>query len=217
MQKSATISKKILLMLLITLSGAILLTACGEVAVDRRAEIEKAVAYTGFTPLPTVDPVIRAREAFGFSFVIYGIRDYYPTRPGEKITVNLLNERETSFFVSNLCTMLLQRQLDNTTWEDIAFGRPCPPNNTQAFQLYPHTAIEANFVFKDTKPLAGKSWLVEGTYRLLLIYYLRCPDAYNTINYCENKQLAESNYFQLKLDKEIAAFTPSSATATQKP
>jgi hypothetical protein len=188
--------------------GGLLLAACGDEPVDRVAEINKALSYSGVSPIPTVDPTIRAKDALGFSLVIFGIRDYYPTRPGETINLEIHNERDTSIFMSKLCNTILQHQVtgpNGNNWEDIAFGRPCPPTDTVTFQLFPGTNIKAEFVFDRTVPLKGKSWMIPGTYRLMLVYYLRCPDAYNTINTCEDRRLADSDQFQIMLDQ----LTPS--------
>jgi hypothetical protein len=194
---------KVGLVMLVLLGSSLLLAACGDPPVDRRAAIEQAVAYSGVPPRPTVDPTVRAREALGFDIIILGIREYFPNRPGEVINVQLQNTRETSIFVSKICHMLLQRQVgkpEDKKWEDIALGRPCPPNDTVVYQIYPHTKIDTPFEFDKTVPLKGKSWLVPGTYRLLLIYYLRCPDAYNTVGACEDQNTAESDPIQINVD-----------------
>ncbi|MEI6044554.1 MAG: hypothetical protein WCS37_09380 [Chloroflexota bacterium] len=204
MQSFNAIFRRVIVGLVGLLVGGLLLAACGDVPIDRVAEINKAVGYTGITPLPTIDPTIRAKEALGFSVVIFGIRDYYPNRPNETINMEIHNERETSIFMSKLCNTLLQHQVsgpNGNSWEDIAYGRACPPTDTLTFQLFPKTAIKAEFTFDRTTPFKGKSWMVPGTYRLMLIYYLRCPDAYNTINTCEDRRYADSNEFQIKLDQ----------------
>ena len=188
------------------LLGLFLLAACDNAPVDRAGEINRALAATGFTPVPTINPTIKAKEALGFSIVIFGIRDYYPDRPGEKITVNLLNERATSIYTSQICGMQLQRAVGNPNdnkWDSIAYGRPCPPNDTKAYRLNPGTAVDISFEFDKTRPLEGKTWWIPGTYRLLLNYFLRCPDAYDTISYCEDQYFAQSDWFQIKIDPGI--------------
>jgi hypothetical protein len=193
---------KVALVLLALWSSTLLLAGCGDPPVDRVAEINNALKATGYTPGPTVDPTKKALDAFGFTLAIFGIRDYYPNRSGEKITVNILNQRETSIYASQICAMMLQRQTGPNTWEDIAYGRPCPPTDTNSFRIYPNTAIDISFEFDKTRPLPGKSWNVPGTYHLLFTYYMRCPDAYNTISYCEDQRQYASDSFQIKLDGE---------------
>lgn len=212
MKKLKFTPAKIMLGLVVLFISLFLLAACGNDApVDRVAEIDRALKATGYTPLPTINPTIKAKEALGFSIVIFGIRDYYPDRPGEKVTVNLLNERETSVYMSQICQFILQRAIGDpkaNQWEDIAYNRPCPPNDTRTFRLNPGTAIDTSLEFDKTRPLQGKSWYVPGTYRLLLTYYLRCPDAYNTISYCEDRYSAQSDWFQIKIDPGITPSLP---------
>jgi hypothetical protein len=189
------------------LGGVLLLAACGDQPVDRVAEINKAIDYSGAPRFPTVDPTIKARDALGFNVVILGIRDYYPNRPGEVVDVRLENVRDTSLFLSQLCSERLQHFIpDKNDWEDIAYGRPCPGTDTNAYRLYPGTYVKIPFEFDNTRALKGKSWMVPGTYRLMFTYYLRCPDAYNTIGACEDQHTAGSNEFQIKIDPGI---TPS--------
>ncbi len=183
----------------------VFLAACDDPSVDRRAEIEKAIAFSGAPVVPTLNPTqiaIRDREALGFSIVILGTRDFYPDRKNETIPVVVINERETSIFLSQLCNSMLQRQIGEKRWDDIAFGRPCPPSDTQAYQVFPHTQVRVPFEFGKTRPLKDKSWQIPGTYRILLTYFLRCPDAFSGISFCENQSLAQTDPFQIKFDAE---------------
>ncbi|HEX2914108.1 MAG TPA: hypothetical protein VH186_25110 [Chloroflexia bacterium] len=179
---------------------------------DRRVldnAVGTAVASTGFTPPPTIVP----GSDFGILLTIFGKKDYLPSRPDEKVQLVISNTRQKSFFISNCDGVVLQRFLGtdpNDTsqtgkmenWDTIApggFPFCGPATGRQSRQVEPGVNADATFKFdmKVTRPFNGKSWDVPGTYRLLVTYYLLCPNSSLSIDDCEDKHLAESDYFRI--------------------
>lgn len=189
-----------------------------------RAQLERArgtaLASTGFTPPPTAVP----GSAFGVDLALFGARNYAPALQGEKITFIIVNTRQTSLYVSNCDGILLQRfvgtgnpqepkQMNNQdNWETIAPGgfRNCGPlsGGGQARRVEPGAKADASFDFKSTQPYPNKSWDTPGAYRLLMVYYMRCPSSSDKIADCLDKNSAPSNPFQFVDPGTLDVSTP---------
>lgn len=192
---------------------------------DQRRALETAVASTGFVPPPTPRP----GSDFGISIGILGAKEYYvPALPDEKVSLVIANTRQRSFWVSNCDGVLLQRfsgtdsNDKNQTgkaenWETIApggFPFCGPVTGRVARQVGPGVRADATFKFdlRATRPFPNKNWDVPGTYRLLVVYYLRCPSTSDKIVDCEEKNSAESDYFKIVSPQSLPNFTPGAAT-----
>ncbi len=195
------------------LGGLVILLAVQPQSRPDRAQLDTslatALAATGFTPGPTRIP----GSDFGVDMVIYGIKDYIPALPDEKVNFVIINKREKSLFVSNCDGVILQRfvggnindkqqaeSLDN--WESIApAGFPfCGPElGRESRQIPPGARADASFKFdmKATRPYKDKNWETPGAYRLLVQYYLLCPSGSNKIADCQDKHLAYSDFFRI--------------------
>ncbi len=189
----------------------------------QRNALDTALASTGFTPPPSRPP----GSDFGIDLVIFGIKDYVPGLPKEQITFQIHNTRDKSLFVGQCDGIVLQRflgtdiknkdqEFDFNNWESIApGGYPfCGPAGSNALQIGPGIKADASFKFdgKATRPYAGKSWDVSGTYRLLVQYFLYCPSNSLVVADCTDKRLDFSVAFKII---DVQTFITSAArTAT---
>lgn len=198
---------------------------------DQNNALGTALAATGVTPPPTIIP----GSDFGVDLVVYGIKDYVPVIPGEKITFYINNKREKSLYVSNCDGTILQRfkgtdlkdkaqyqNLDN--WENIAPGgaASCGPVGKQSVQIPPGANADASFPFdtKKTRPYQGQDWNIPGNYRLFIQYYLLCPSGSEFIADCTDKHITWSDSFKIVAPQYItvtAGATPASPAATPTP
>jgi hypothetical protein len=203
---------------------------------DSNEALQTAVAASGFkappTPVPGTD--------ISIDFIIYGKRDYIPAQSGETINFVIANKRFRSIYVSQCDGVVLQRftgtdindkkQVEGfTNWESIApGGMPyCGPAGAEAVQVGPGDRADAAFKFDRTQrgatlPYEGKDWNVPGDYRLLVQYYLNCPQNSRKAADCIDKQFYESEYFKIVSPSSIMVGTPeppaqATPTATPKP
>lgn len=178
---------------------------------DRREQnnaLATALAATGFTAGPTIVP----GSDFGVDLVIYGIKNYVPVIPNEKVTFYINNKRERSLYVSNCDGTILQRftgsdatnkaqTADVNNWKNIApGGYPyCGPVGHQAVQIPPGANADASFPFdtKKTRPYQREDWNIPGTYRLLIVYYLLCPSGGQNIDDCTDRHYTWSDTFRI--------------------
>jgi hypothetical protein len=198
---------------LVVLVGLVVILAIQPTTKPERRDLEGAVSTalvnTGITPPPTFVP----GSDFGVSFVIFGIKDYIPSLPNEAINLVIINRRAKSLYVSNCDGVILQRFLgtdpkDKTqaanmdNWKSVAPGGYAfcgPASGRQGIQIEPGVSADASFKFdkKITRPFTGESWDIPGTYRLLVQYYLTCPDNTLKIDDCIDKGVSESDYFKI--------------------
>lgn len=198
---------------------------------DQNDAIGTALAATGFTPPPTLLP----GSDFGVDLVIYGIKNYIPVIPGEKVTFFINNKRDKSLYVSNCDGTILQRFLGTdvtdkaqtsvlTNWENVAPGGypSCGPVGPQPVQIPPKANADASFPFdtSKTRPYNGEDWNIPGSYRLFLTYYLLCPAGGSSIDDCSDRHYSQSDTFQIvapQYNTPQASTTPASPVASPTP
>jgi hypothetical protein len=171
---------------------------------DQNNALGTALAATGVTPPPTIVP----GSDFGVDLVIYGIKDYVPVVPNEKVTFYINNKREKSLYVSNCDGTILQRFIgtditdktqaaDTNNWIDIAPGGypNCGPVGQQPVQIPPGANADASFPFDTTKtrPYPGEDWNIPGNYRIFIQYYLLCPSGGQSIADCTDRHYTWSD------------------------
>ncbi len=163
---------------------------------DVRNSVKTALAITDSTPAPTLNQA----KYLGGNIGIVNLREFYPENPQETIHFVINNGNATSFFTGTCGTPTLQR-LAGSNWLDIAPAKPCAPSGPRIFQITafskPYTA---DFVFDNrlTRPFAGQSWNVSGTYRLYFTYYLTCPPGSDLVKDCVDTGHIVSEEFQIK-------------------
>lgn len=224
-----TLQQKILAgLVLVVLFGAVIFLFLQPNDRTSKEELDKAlgtaVASSGFTPPPSLEP----GSELGITLVIFGLRDYIPQRSEEQINFVIVNQRFKSVYVSQCDGILLQRFLgtdfkdkkqtqDLANWESIAPGNIayCGPAGAQAVQVEPGQRADASFKFDrkvrgGTRPFEGKSWDVPGIYRLLVQFYLTCPNNSVMAADCIDKHYGESDYFRLvKPDEQFITPAPN--------
>lgn len=198
---------------------------------DQNNALGTALAATGVTPPPTIIP----GSDFGVDLVVYGIKDYIPVVPNEKITFFINNKREKSLYVSNCDGTILQRfkgtdltdktqtqNLDN--WENVAPGgySSCGPVGHQSVRIPPGANADASFPFdlKKTRPYQGQDWNIPGNYRLFIQYYLLCPAGSDLITDCTDRHITWSDGFRIVAPQYItvpATTAPASPAASPTP
>ncbi len=210
----------LLVLLGVAIAGTILIPKATTERPVQNDAIETALAATGFTPPPSPQP----GTDFQIDVVILGKRDYTPAYPGEQINLVLINSRQKSFFVSECDGVILQRftggdpkdkvqQVDNKNWHSVAPGgfKYCGPvSGRDAKQVEPGVKADASFKFdiKQTRPFKGESWDIPGLYRLLVTYYLNCPDASLKASDCLDQHSYSSDTFNIVAPP--AGYTPDS-------
>jgi hypothetical protein len=193
---------------------------------DMEGAVATALVNTGLTPPPTFVP----GSEFGVDFVIFGIKDYVPVIPNEKINFMIINKRQKSLFISNCDGVILQRflgtdstdkkQTDNfDNWRSVApggFPYCGPASGREARQIAPGVTADASFKFdtKSTRPFSGENWNIPGTYRLFIQYYLTCPNNTLKVAECIDKGVAESDYFKIVAPTYVSPNATSSAGPT---
>ncbi len=192
---------------------------------DQNNALGTALAATGVTPPPTIIP----GSDFGVDLVIYGIKDYVPVIPNEKITFFINNKREKSLYVSNCDGTILQRFkgtnvadktqtqiLDN--WVNIAPGgySACGPVGHKSVRIPPGANADASFPFdlKLTRPYKGEDWNIPGNYRLFIQYYLLCPAGSDQIEDCSDRHVTWSDAFRILAPQYV---TVPASTAPRSP
>ncbi len=199
---------------------------------DQNDALATALAATGFTAGPTIVP----GSDFGVDLVIYGIKDYVPVIPGEKVTFYINNKREKSLYVSNCDGTVLQRfngsdvtdktqTADLNNWVNVAPGGypSCGPvTGRQAVQIPPGANADASFPFdtKKTRPYPGEDWNIPGNYRIFIQYYLLCPSGGQTIDDCSDRHNSWSDTFKIVAPQYTtpqAVVTPASPLASPTP
>jgi hypothetical protein len=198
---------------------------------DQNNALATAMSATGVTPPPTIVP----GSDFGVDLVIYGIKDYSPVIPGEKVTFYINNKREKSLYVSNCDGTILQRFTgtdvtdkaqagDINNWENVApGGYPfCGPVGRQPVQVPPGANADASFPFdtSKTRPYNGEDWNIPGTYRLFLTYYLLCPSGGQSIDDCTDRHYSWSDNFRIvapQYNTPQASVAPASPVASPTP
>jgi hypothetical protein len=230
------------------LAGLVLIALAGIVGVllfqptryydknDSSEALQTAVAASGFKNPPTAPP----GSDISIDFIIYGKRDYIPSKSGETINFVIANKRFRSIYVSQCDGIVLQRFMGTNikdkkqvegfdNWESIApGGMPyCGPAGAEAVQVGPGDKADAAFKFDRTQrgatlPYNGKDWNVPGDYRLLVQYYMNCPQNSRKAADCIDKQYYESEYFKIVSPDSIIVGTPDATiqtapTATPKP
>jgi hypothetical protein len=232
-----TLQQKLLagLALLVIVVLFVLLAIQPQGAADRRDQdnaLATALAATGFTAGPTIVP----GSDFGVDLVIYGIKDYIPVVPGEKVTFYINNKREKSLYVSNCDGTVLQRfngndvtdktqTADLNNWINVAPGGypSCGPvTGRQAVQIPPGANADASFPFdtKKTRPYPGEDWNIPGNYRIFIQYYLLCPSGGQTIDDCSDRHYSWSDTFKIVAPQYTtpqASVTPASPVASPTP
>lgn len=194
---------------------------------DLTAALNQSISSTGFTPPPSPLP----GSELGISLVILGLRDYIPQRSGEQINFVIANQRFKSVFVSRCDGVILQRFIgtnskdksqtsDLSNWESIAPGGApyCGPAGAEGIQVPPGQRADASFIFDrkvrgSTRVYEGKSWDVPGTYRLMVQFYLNCPENSMFATDCIDKRYGESDYFKI-VEPDARFITPAPFTPT---
>lgn len=231
-----TMQQKVLVGLVLVVAAAlvVLLALQPQGNIDRRDQnsaLGTALAATGVTPPPTIIP----GSDFGVDLVIYGIKDYVPVVPGEKVTFYINNKREKSLYVSNCDGTILQRFIgsdinnkdqvaDVNNWTNVAPGGypNCGPIGQQPVQIPPSANADASFPFDTTKtrPYQGQDWNIPGNYRIFIQYFLLCPSGGQSINDCTDRHYSWSDSFRIVAPQYVtpqAGVTAASPVASPTP
>ena len=226
----ALIGGALLVLAAVIIAGFVLIQKDYGDSRDKANALGTALAATGYNPPSTPVP----GSDLEIDVVIGNLRDFTPLFPGEQVNLYLINPRDKSFYVSNCDGVVLQRftgtdatnktqEATDTNWHTVAPGgfKFCgPATGRQAIQVSPGDRADASFKFdrSQTRPFTGESWDIPGTYRLLVTYYLQCPDATLQVSDCLDQHTQPSDNF--KIVAPPAGYTPGPTpkpTATPGP